>query len=756
MADLELTVGLDTQEYDRKIVAIQSTTNQVTKATAKYDRELRRLKNQFKNSKISVQQFSAAKRELNRDLAAFKLGIVNAGNEFKNYSNYARAATAATQRSTKSINSAGLMMQQTGYQVGDFLVQVQSGTNAMVAFGQQATQVAGTLTLLGGRMVIIGSVLGVAIPLITAVGAAWMRTRDSAKGASDELKQLESDIKGIDSAIRDFLLSQEALSKGLSVDELISENELDRTIEKVAKLDKQIADTQNRLKNIGTATGFGNIFGITTGTIGLLTEQIILNERLKGAEKEREEALERIRELQNKIADEQQRTFDKALGSLGQEIDLLKVKLKFGQDSAAARAKEVEQAIKNYNAQIDKQVELNELTKPQAEILKNAFEQAQNLSLQLGNSADNANILAGNLQAAMSALNGLSSFSLNLDRQISTASARVEALKSGADATVAGRVATQRAQLEQRVTALQDNVDPGMRGAIRQTYQSEFDKINRLESLLTEESGIRASNRGSSKSSGGGGSSGAAKETAEDYLNKLQKEVEYKQKLVGLNEQEQRVQEIIFQMKEKGFSVDEKRVQQIAAIEEQTRKLIEAEQQREALIGAVENNIESMLMSIVDGTSSVEDAFKGMLRNIILEIYKQQVAKPFAESSGNFISAIFKSLTKSTKYADGGIVDSPTFFGMKGGNTGLMGEAGPEAILPLRRGKNGQLGVQVDGGGNEAVYVTQNFNIAANGDESVRRIVAEEAPKISRAAQAELMDRRRRGGQVRAVFGSGT
>ena len=42
----------------------------------------------------------------------------------------------------------GVAMQQTGYQVGDFLVQVQSGTNPMVAFGQQATQLVGVLYLL--------------------------------------------------------------------------------------------------------------------------------------------------------------------------------------------------------------------------------------------------------------------------------------------------------------------------------------------------------------------------------------------------------------------------------------------------------------------------------------------------------------------------------------------------------------------------------------------------------------------------------
>ncbi len=45
------------------------------------------------------------------------------------------------------------------------------------------------------------------------------------------------------------------------------------------------------------------------------------------------------------------------------------------------------------------------------------------------------------------------------------------------------------------------------------------------------------------------------------------------------------------------------------------------------------------------------------------------------------------------------IVSRPTAFGMAGGRTGIMGEAGPEAILPLARGADGSLGVRSVGGG---------------------------------------------------------
>ncbi|MDI2590032.1 phage tail tape measure protein [Pseudomonas sp. 681] len=46
-----------------------------------------------------------------------------------------------------------------------------------------------------------------------------------------------------------------------------------------------------------------------------------------------------------------------------------------------------------------------------------------------------------------------------------------------------------------------------------------------------------------------------------------------------------------------------------------------------------------------------------------------------------------------------GVVNTPTSFGMAGGKTGVMGEAGPEAIMPLTRTASGALGVRALGGG---------------------------------------------------------
>ncbi len=68
-------------------------------------------------------------------------------------------------------------------------------------------------------------------------------------------------------------------------------------------------------------------------------------------------------------------------------------------------------------------------------------------------------------------------------------------------------------------------------------------------------------------------------------------------------------------------------------------------------------------------------------------------------------------------FAEGGVVAQPTYFSMAGG-TGLMGEAGAEAILPLKRGADGALGVSADGGGAGTVI---HFQVTATDAASFAR-----------------------------------
>lgn len=108
-------------------------------------------------------------------------------------------------------------------------------------------------------------------------------------------------------------------------------------------------------------------------------------------------------------------------------------------------------------------------------------------------------------------------------------------------------------------------------------------------------------------------------------------------------------------------------------------------------------------------------------------------------------------------YANGGVVSTPTMFGMSGGRRGLMGEAGPEAILPLKRTSSGKLGVAVAGGGTNAVSehvnISNVFNVTGSDVETVRREINKALPRISEVTKASVLDARRRGGKMLATFG---
>ncbi|MGM5018468.1 phage tail tape measure protein [Tardiphaga sp. 71_E8_N1_1] len=112
----------------------------------------------------------------------------------------------------------------------------------------------------------------------------------------------------------------------------------------------------------------------------------------------------------------------------------------------------------------------------------------------------------------------------------------------------------------------------------------------------------------------------------------------------------------------------------------------------------------------------------------------QAGAGAMSSSISSLVSSLFGGAGKAgvsnpvKAFASGGVIGTPSYFPMPGGGTGLAGESGPEAIMPLQRAADGSLGVATQGGGN-----TINVQIATPDLDGFRRSESYVTGQIARA-----------------------
>jgi phage-related minor tail protein len=188
-------------------------------------------------------------------------------------------------------------------------------------------------------------------------------------------------------------------------------------------------------------------------------------------------------------------------------------------------------------------------------------------------------------------------------------------------------------------------------------------------------------------------------------------------------------------------------VNKVYEAQQKSRALTEDLTGRQLAYGEVfKKSFEGMADAVIEFTKTGKLNFKGMIDSMIeglirYEIQQQAMLAYSAARPGlmNFVASIFASPTGMgaspdginvgnnllvqakggvydaglTQFAKGGtftnsVVNQPTLFKFAKG-TGLMGEAGPEAIMPLKRDSNGNLGVRAGGTGGNVDVVVNNY-----------------------------------------------
>lgn len=741
MSDVSIIVSTNADAVGKKIRGMAGDVVGAAAQSKALANAMAFLDSAFNKGKISGEQYAKAIQKLDKAEDNLYASIGKTNTVIKQQEAVVKSTTVATSKaadaamrltknqrmSGKSTNRFGMVAQQVGYQVGDFNVQVQSGTNALVAFGQQGTQLAG---LLPG---VAGAVLGIGLSLATA----FLRSKEQTEGLSFSFKAMKDDVVAALGPIQPLL---DGIGKAASAVANVAANVGNVLVENLDRIATYA---------IVAAGAFAGKF-----VAGLIAARVATFS-LAGAFAFLRTAIMRT-----------------GIGLL--IVGVAEVIILFGKMSKAVGG-----------------------VGPLIELLKDAFLEA------LGKIGTKLNWLGLMVKATFWGMvkSGLSALQELLSKVNSDFVNKFIGAFAGAMAAVKEYIMS----LPEIFVAVFNSVKLAVANGVNSFTGVIGDGINKLREKLfldkiefgdvIDTSGYSGGNVGDVLSNARDRIQGAYSEAASvDYITAAQdalaeaiNQVDKNQQqalktAVGYDNQLRSQTPAIAALKEafdnlqdtsdkidlsSWFTGSKKDDGDKGSLSD---ALTEAQQRVQDVADAMKSSISNAFVSMVDGTKSVKDAFKDMAREIIKKLYEvlvvQRLVGSFDAKAGTgsgIVGAIIGAFqanggvwsggSQVKAFADGGVVGGPTTFPMAGGQTGLMGEAGPEAIMPLKRGANGKLGVQMEGGTQGNVVVNQSFNFSANGDESVKKLIAQAAPQIANMTQKQILDSRRRGGAMKSTFG---
>ena len=655
--DIRLVIGVD----DRDLIRTQ-------KEQKKFERNLLIIESAFRKGDITAKRYTA---ELNKQAKQLSLlgGTYNKANsEVRTYAAAIRKLTddqldmaQATNAAGKSTNRFGMYAQQVGYQVGDFFVQVQSGTSALVAFGQQGTQLAGLLPGLSGAIIGIGLSVG------TMLLRTFSQAKEAANGTSASIKAFEESLKSAKEETASMSQELLVLEGGFTG---VSEAALDAAVKKAKEAVAEAQAEFNRESNF----------------------------LLKGFDLSDPDDMEDYLDLMQDYTDALQDAMDAQKAA---EKDYLDFRLN-------------QQALANEKGK----AYLSEMV----DFFRQAYLEIKQMDQQSIDERSNA------------IADGIEIFRAAQKRMREEETAETE---RSLDRLFKNRTLFYSIRFQDEATVMDQSVTPSSK-KIGMSYAELLAAGVPHENIIAM--GIKPPR---------------ATKAKESDLSKLQKQLELEDALLGKTEARQRVIQAL------GVKFVEDNPKTVAGLEAQitaNENLLRIEEERKRMNDLVTDSMENGLMAMADGTKSVSDAFRDMAREIIAELYRILVVQQMVNAAKSFMGfglfengGAFSGGSQIQAYADGGVVGSPTYFGMSGGKTGLMGEAGPEAILPLKRGANGKLGVQMEGNGG-GVTINQNINISTGVQQTVRTEIKSLMPQIAEQSKAAVLDAKRRGGSYGSKF----
>lgn len=155
------------------------------------------------------------------------------------------------------------------------------------------------------------------------------------------------------------------------------------------------------------------------------------------------------------------------------------------------------------------------------------------------------------------------------------------------------------------------------------------------------------------------------------------------------------------------------------------QRLDDQKQEADAWASWIQGGISDIFMAMTEGADSATEAVKRLLIQLLATLAAQKALALYNQFFGiPAAKGMAFAAGGARMFAQGGIVNGPTAFTFGGGQLGVMGEAGPEAIMPLKRGPDGRLGVA--GGGNISIHNYSGAQVKVERDRDDVRILIEQ------------------------------
>ena len=651
-------------------------------------------------------------------------------------------------------------IQNASFQLSDIIVQMQGGTDASRVLGQQLPQ------LLGGFGA-LGAIAGVAIGALLSFAPAMFDTADAAADLKEKMDALEDAMQRLNAAQKGQSLQDLAAQYGaqasaaqelLAIQRQIAEIEADRAFRAasgavvvamgagLADLDSSTAlryalelnrvlDDQAELRDqIATAeaTYEAGASTLSRERLDALDDEIVslyarkaTNEDLLRQLSEYRVALENIastfgvteRGAAN-LVNQMMRVKD--ADTTEERVAATEALAKLIDETTGGLNIASDKGIKLYNALLDAALaglDLKSLDLPGA--LSSAATEASRMADELGRAASNALSAASNAAAA---------------RQ----DAAIRLQFAGDPIGQAGALAA--AQFNRSSGALRGSEDAILRGqgaTLQAQIVADAEETARLNAEITK----------LNETMKGGASS--AKDIGQEAARLYESTRTEAERFAA----EQEKVETLYRAGAISGEVYTRALEDLNAKFDPFTKLVEG------IADTVENELNSAFASVLDGTKSLGDALLDFASNVLAKVAQDLFAKQFAEPIAAGIKQFIGSADGNVfgpsgfvPFAKGGVVSGPTIFPFANG-TGLMGEAGPEAIMPLSRGSDGKLGV-VAANGNSAPNITINNysgQEATSSTDSAGNIVVE----IGRAIAQDITSGGPTYRAIRTTFGLG-